>query len=93
MHKFWATEIFPFAKKCASQGLTVRSCKDYFNIVEIPPWNLKSVFTPLNGTFEREKTKKEEGGNIGGADSGESSDLPSIQIGDNCINYFCSGYE
>ena len=42
---------------------------------------------------EREKTKKEEGGNIGGADSGESSDLPSIQIGDNCINYFCSGYE
>ena len=63
------------------------------NILNIPPWNLKSVFTPLNGTFEREKTKKEEGGNIGGADSGESSDLPSIQIGDNCINYFCSGYE
>ena len=68
-------------------------CKNHFNILKIPPCNLKSVFTPLNGTFEREKTKKEEGGNIGGADSGESSDLPSIQIGDNCINYFCSGYE
>ena len=39
------------------------------------------------------KNKKREGGNIGGADSGESPDIPRIQIGDNCINYFLSEHE
>ena len=53
--------------------------------------NYSSGVTLLNSTF----VKKEEGAGKGktGGGSGESLDLSRIQIGVNCINYFCSGYE